>query len=132
MYILLLQVLDVDVGRHREIRMGMLMVPDGQVWKDVYEVPAYFFECALAEIQPAVSISSLDWSKEATKFFIQVTAAPACLLGEVYSVVDGVVRMKLRIADQTRNDITWHVVNQMLVDRRLAEPSPEGYMSTVS
>lgn len=87
------------------------------------EIPPRVFECRLAMIQPStVRSPNGKWCDEANELFQRYVDAGAVEL-EVFSVVDSIANVFIKIQNKTLNDI--------LVEQQLGRKCDENYLSKV-
>lgn len=83
----------------------------------------FCYQCSLAFVQPSqVNAPDGVWRREANKKFIDKTDGIE-LEAEVYSVLNGIVRVFLRANGET--------INRYLINENLAEHCEESYLSKV-
>lgn len=105
----------VDFGNTLIIRNKSVLEIFGSA---VEQIPFLGLECRLANIGPIDS----SWSVESVYYFSQQVLGNFCL-GEVYSVVDSAVHLKL-VCDS-------EVINDKLVEVGYATSAAETYLSRV-
>lgn len=122
--ILLAKLLFVDYGYVDHVRVCDLRRLEDN--SEIVKIPGLAFECVLAGIRPSI-ISNLSglWSDKALEKFHELLDGDVSLFGEVYSVVNSIVNIKLIRVD---GDNTL-VINDVLVQSGFAEAKDEDYLS---
>ncbi|XP_008211194.1 probable ATP-dependent RNA helicase spindle-E [Nasonia vitripennis] len=96
---------------------------------DVYNIRALAFECTLTGIEPSTRQDARGlWSEKAGETFEEYTSAPYKVVGQVYSVVDGVVSLQL-ICTNTQIPQESVNLNDLLIKEGLADSVEEHYLS---
>ncbi|XP_012255284.2 probable ATP-dependent RNA helicase spindle-E [Athalia rosae] len=122
---ILVQILYIDFGITRRISLRDLCMVDQN--SGLYEIPCQAFKCVLANVQPS-ALHSLDgqWSDEARQKFQKLLFGPIKLFGEIYSVVQNVVAIKLHRVDDKNEKI---IINEFLINNGFAQFREENYLS---
>ncbi|KAI5707002.1 hypothetical protein M8J76_016445 [Diaphorina citri] len=86
------------------------------------------FECSLAEVTPSILMDHHGlWSEEAVKWFSQLYLnSSRSLYAEIYSIVDGIVKIILYEQDRREEDLT---VNKKVIELGFAAFIEEHYRS---
>lgn len=120
----LAEVLMIDVGTVDRVRVcDLRKLDDGH---EIASIPGLAFECVLAGIRPSgISRVPGQWSEVATKTLTKLLGGKKSLFGEVYSVVDGIVRLNLMSVQEGKQ----LNLNQHLIELGYAEAKQEDYQS---
>ncbi|XP_043254813.1 probable ATP-dependent RNA helicase spindle-E isoform X1 [Colletes gigas] len=122
----LVQVFFIDYGYAGECRLCDLRCLDSD--SEIANIPALAFQCILANVQPSIAYNLCDsWSGAAYDFFWTLINKPGVLIGEIYSIVNGVIALELiHKSKEGGEEIS---INQCLIDKRFAIRKEENYFS---
>ncbi|XP_043272288.1 probable ATP-dependent RNA helicase spindle-E [Venturia canescens] len=120
----LAEVLLIDTGYMERVPVYDLRKLDDD--HEINSIPGLAFECVLAGIRPSeISRFPNKWSTNALILFEKLLKRKVPFFGEIYSVVDGIVRLKL-IYGVEGEQIVW---NDQLIELGFAEAKEEDYQS---
>lgn len=120
----LVQIFFIDFGYSSECRLCDIRCINND--SDITDIPSLSFECALANIQPALTNTLKDtWSDGAYDFFWRQINKSSQLFGDIYSVVNSVVALELIYKDG-EEEIS---INQILIDKGFAIKREPDYFS---
>ena len=117
----------IDYGFRNSVRLVNMKVIKSD--HDIYQLPALAYQCTLSHIEPSRKRDAKGvWSKEACALFNKYVHAPYSVFGEVFSVVDSIVSLKLTC--KNLNDPQDSVnLNNLFIEEGLADVAEESYLS---
>ncbi|XP_046744424.1 probable ATP-dependent RNA helicase spindle-E [Diprion similis] len=122
---ILVQVFYIDYGNTKKIHLrDLTLVPQDS---ELHKIPSQAFKCVLSNVQPSM-LRNLEgkWSDAAYEKFETILSGEIKLFGEIYSVVQSVIAIKLYRVDLNNEKIN---INQWLITQGFAEFKEESYLS---
>ncbi|XP_066585489.1 probable ATP-dependent RNA helicase spindle-E [Prorops nasuta] len=116
----------IDSGHHETIPISRLVkIPNSNKLR---EIPALAMKCELALVRPGIDrMFRDDWGEEALEMLSSLIKPTATLIGKIYSVVNGVIRIELMHKSKDNNTLI--SFNKTLVDKGYALAKEEEYLS---
>lgn len=117
----------IDCGYRGNVRVADLRTIKTD--HEVYNMRALAFECTLTGIEPSTRQDARGmWSEKAAKVFFEYTNPPYNVFGNVYSVVDSIVSLRLTCTNTQIPEDSVNL-NDLLIKEGLADSVEEHYLS---